>query len=130
MSVSLQPGGDSLGPAAGCGAEAAHEEGCITCGDVAEPLRVVSVDRERVLALCENDHGARETVEVALVGDVATGDELLVHAGTAIAHLAEAAGPRTPGSEAEDVRDVSADPLLHASPQGEARGDAVFGRSA
>ncbi len=40
-----------------------------------------------MLALCTNDEGQTETVEIALVGDVSTGDELLVHAGTAIAHL-------------------------------------------
>ncbi len=63
------------------------EEHCITCGDVAEPLRVLRIDRDRELALCQHDSGARETVEIALVQPVAEGDELLVHAGTAIAHL-------------------------------------------
>jgi hydrogenase maturation factor len=62
-----------------------HGDVCITCGDVAEPLRVVSLDAERELALCEDGAGRRETVEVALVAPVAVGDELLVHAGTAIA---------------------------------------------
>jgi hydrogenase expression/formation protein HypC len=65
---------------------AAHaEEGCITCGDVALPLRVVEVDAVRELALCEDGDGRRETVEIALVAPVTAGDELLVHAGTAIA---------------------------------------------
>ena len=58
---------------------------CITCGDEAVPVRVVAVDDERELALCENDAGERRTVEIALVLPVAPGDELLVHAGTAIA---------------------------------------------
>jgi hydrogenase maturation factor len=59
---------------------------CITCGDVAVPLRVLEVDAERELALCaDDDTGARETVEIALVHPVVPGDELLVHAGTAIA---------------------------------------------
>ena len=58
---------------------------CITCGDEAVPLRVVAVDEERALALCENDEGERTTVEIALVDPVAPGDRLLVHAGTAIA---------------------------------------------
>jgi hydrogenase maturation factor len=62
-----------------------HGEACITCGDFAEPLRVVSLDAERELALCEDGAGRRETVEVALVAPVAVGEELLVHAGTAIA---------------------------------------------
>jgi hydrogenase maturation factor len=58
---------------------------CITCGDEAVPLTVVKVDSERELALCENQAGERTTVEVALVAPVAPGDEVLVHAGTAIA---------------------------------------------
>jgi hydrogenase maturation factor len=60
---------------------------CITCGDVAMPLRVLEVDPVRELALCADaDTGAKETVEIALVLPVVPGDELLVHAGTAIAH--------------------------------------------
>jgi hydrogenase maturation factor len=63
---------------------------CITCGDVAMPLRVLQVDRRRELALCADaETGATETVEIALVLPVAPGDELLVHAGTAIAHNVE-----------------------------------------
>jgi hydrogenase maturation factor len=58
---------------------------CITCGDEAVPLTVVKVDADRELALCENADGERTTVEIALVAPVAPGDELLVHAGTAIA---------------------------------------------
>jgi hydrogenase maturation factor len=58
---------------------------CITCGDEAVPLTVVRVDTARELALCENADGERTTVEIALVAPVAPGDELLVHAGTAIA---------------------------------------------
>ena len=61
--------------------------GCITCGDVAVPLRVTSLDRDRELAECENDSGQRELVEIALVAPVAPGDRLLVHAGTALARL-------------------------------------------
>ena len=66
------------------------EHGCITCGDVALPLRVVEVDERTGLAVCEDEQGRRETVEVALVGPVAPGSELLVHAGTAIAQLQRA----------------------------------------
>jgi hydrogenase maturation factor len=58
---------------------------CITCGDEAIPLTVVKVDADRELALCQNADGERTTVEIALVAPVAPGDELLVHAGTAIA---------------------------------------------
>lgn len=68
------------------------DDHCITCGDVALPVQVTRVDRGRHLALCENGAGRRETVEIALVGEVTEGDELLVHAGTAIAHLGRAEG--------------------------------------
>jgi hydrogenase assembly chaperone HypC/HupF len=64
---------------------------CITCGDVAIPLTVLRLDDERGLALCADDDGNSETVEIDLVAPVAPGDRLLVHAGTAIARLAEEA---------------------------------------
>jgi hydrogenase maturation factor len=60
-----------------------HDAGCITCGDVAVEMTVLRVDAERGLALCEAEVG-KETVEIALVGPVAPGDGLLVHAGTAL----------------------------------------------
>jgi hydrogenase maturation factor len=63
---------------------------CITCGDTAVDMRVALVDADRGLALCEDDGGARSSVETALVEPVAVGDVLLVHAGTAIAHGAAA----------------------------------------
>lgn len=67
---------------------------CITCGDVALPLRVLKVDDNRGLALCEDEQGRHETVEIGLVAPVATGQSVLVHAGTAIAGLpAEAFEP-------------------------------------
>jgi hydrogenase maturation factor len=62
-----------------------QDDHCITCGDVAEQMTVVQVDHDRALALCEREDGARSSVEILLVGDVAPGDQLLVHAGTAIA---------------------------------------------
>jgi hydrogenase assembly chaperone HypC/HupF len=66
------------------------EHHCITCGDDGVPMRVVRVDEARGLALCaEEAGGAHSTVEVALVGDVAPGDALLVHAGTALTKLEE-----------------------------------------
>jgi hydrogenase assembly chaperone HypC/HupF len=65
---------------------------CVTCSDEGVPMRVVAVDEERALALCAAPDGARSSVEVALVGPVAPGDELLVHAGTALTRL-EAAAP-------------------------------------
>jgi hydrogenase maturation factor len=62
--------------------------GCITCSDEAVAMRVRRVDDDRGLALCEDAHGRRSSVEIALVTPVAPGDELLVHAGTAIARAA------------------------------------------
>jgi hydrogenase maturation factor len=68
-----------------------YTTGCITCGDVALPLTVMRLDEERGLALCADDDGNSETVEIDLVVPVAPGDRLLVHAGTAIARLTEEA---------------------------------------
>lgn len=50
-------------------------------------MRVVAVDEERGLALCDMGDGPKESVEIALVGAVATGDSLLVHAGVALVRL-------------------------------------------
>ena len=55
---------------------------CVTCSDEAVPLRVTEV-RPDGIAIC----GDAE-VMTDLVGDVEPGDELLVHAGTAIARAA------------------------------------------
>jgi hydrogenase maturation factor len=63
-----------------------HDEHCITCGDVAVEMTVLRVDAERGLALCEAG-GEKESVEIELVGPVGPGDELLVHAGTALQRL-------------------------------------------
>jgi hypothetical protein len=67
------------------GVSRCRDDHCVTCGDVAEPMRVLRIDPERGLALCVDSAGERRTVEIALVGPVAVDDELLVHAGTAIA---------------------------------------------
>jgi hydrogenase maturation factor len=64
-----------------------YSTGCITCGDVALPLTVLRLDEGRGLALCADEDGKSETVEIDLVAPVAPGDRLLVHAGTAIAML-------------------------------------------
>jgi hydrogenase maturation factor len=66
-----------------------HTTGCITCGDVAIAMSVMRVDGERGLALCADDDGSSETVEIELVAPVAPGDRILVHAGTAIARLTQ-----------------------------------------
>jgi len=60
-------------------------DGCITCGDVAVELKVVSIDDARGLAVCADEHGARIEVDVLLVAPVQPGEHLLIHAGTAIA---------------------------------------------
>jgi hydrogenase expression/formation protein HypC len=65
-------------------------DGCITCGDHAVELRVVSVDEARGLAVCADEHGASTEVDVLLVAPVAPGDVLLVHAGAAIGRGAAA----------------------------------------
>jgi hydrogenase expression/formation protein HypC len=76
------------------------EDACVTCGDVAVQMRVLALDDQRGLALCATNRDQRETVEIALVAPVAAGDELLVHAGTAIAVV----GDRdTPGRGTEGV---------------------------
>jgi hydrogenase maturation factor len=63
---------------------------CITCGDDGVAMRVLRVDPRR-LATCLADDGSHHTVDVELVGDVGPGDNVLVHAGVALARLAERA---------------------------------------
>lgn len=70
---------------------AAHcdvREGCITCGDVAVELVVVSVAGAD--AECRDSQGRVEVVATELVGDVGPGDRLLVHAGVALERLPSA----------------------------------------
>jgi hydrogenase maturation factor len=50
-------------------------------------MRVERVDAARGLALCTEDDGSKRTVEIDLVGAVALGDSLLVHAGVALTRL-------------------------------------------
>jgi hydrogenase maturation factor len=59
---------------------------CITCGDVGVEMDVVAVG-EGGLATCAGAEGERREVETALVGDVAPGDRLLVHADVALTRL-------------------------------------------
>ncbi len=51
-------------------------------------MRVVSADSESGLARCVDGQGGEADVEIALVGPVAAGDALLVHAGVALMALA------------------------------------------
>ncbi len=68
------------------GPSADHGDACITCGDVALPLTVVSVDGAD--ARCrDDDTGAEEVVAIDLVGPVGPGDRVLVHARVALERL-------------------------------------------
>lgn len=87
MAVDLQLGGRTPDlPGAVC----SPADGCITCGDVAVVLTVVSVDAAD--AVCRDEDGRAETVAVELVGVVAPGDRVLVHAGVALELLPEEGG--------------------------------------
>lgn len=61
-----------------------HETGCITCGDTAVRMRVLEVDGAGELAVCSDGQGCRQRVDTGIVDEVAPGDTLLVHAGTAL----------------------------------------------
>jgi hydrogenase maturation factor len=61
------------------------ERHCITCGDAASVMRVLELDHDT--ALCADLDDAAQRVAIDLVGPVAVGDELLVHAGVAIRAL-------------------------------------------
>ena len=56
--------------------------GCITCGDVAVALVVVAVTGDD--ASCRDESGRAELVALELVGPVAPGTRLRVHAGVAL----------------------------------------------
>ena len=58
---------------------------CITCGDVAIPMRVIRTGEDG-LADCVAEDGQTSQVELALV-DAGPGDEVLVHACVAIQRL-------------------------------------------
>jgi hydrogenase maturation factor len=58
------------------------EPACITCSDQGTPMRVLELGGDGI-ARCDGGE-----VLTDLVGDVRPGDELLVHAGVAIARLA------------------------------------------
>ncbi len=56
---------------------------CITCSD--EAVRMLVLETVGAgLARCVDDDGVRADVMIDLVGEVAPGDALLVHAGTAL----------------------------------------------
>jgi hydrogenase maturation factor len=62
---------------------------CITCGDVAVPMRVVATGGEDGLAQCVTAEGEASAVDLALLDDVTAGDQVLVHACVAIQRLEE-----------------------------------------
>ncbi|MEY9928772.1 hydrogenase maturation factor [Catenulispora sp. GP43] len=82
----MNGGPDAAPPGFGaCSGDADGE--CLTCGDIAVPLTVVALAGDGADARCRDAAGRTETVAVELVGPVAVGDRLLVHAGVAIETL-------------------------------------------
>ena len=63
-----------------------HGPVCITCGDVAVPMRVVRTGQDG-LADCITEDGEAASVDVSLVEDARPGDAVLVHACVAIQKL-------------------------------------------
>jgi hydrogenase expression/formation protein HypC len=61
------------------------QDGCLTCGDVAVPVTVQHAGE--LDAVCVDVYGHEGRVAIELVGPVAAGDRLLVHAGVAIEKL-------------------------------------------
>ena len=84
---------DTVSQASGVNAPICDPAGehCITCSDEGVPMKVLKLDTERGVALCEDEAGRHTTVETALVESVAPGDELLVHAGVALLRMETAA---------------------------------------
>lgn len=60
---------------------------CATCSDEGVPMRVVESRAADGLANCVDANGRGWEIQIELVGPVAAGDELLVHAGVALARL-------------------------------------------
>jgi hydrogenase maturation factor len=60
---------------------------CITCGDVAVPMRVVRTGGEDGLAECVSEDGDAASVDLSLIEDARQGDAVLVHACVAIQKL-------------------------------------------
>ena len=60
---------------------------CLTCGDVAIPMRVVRTGGDDGLADCMTEDGDAASVDVSLLDGARPGDEVLVHACVAIQRL-------------------------------------------
>ena len=74
-------------------APACSDEHCITCGDQGLPLRIVALEGAGLARCCDEaaPDEPHATVDVQLVGEVAPGDLVLVHAGVALVLLEGAA---------------------------------------
>ena len=57
---------------------------CTICGDTSEPMRVVSSDAAREIAVCVGEDGATRRVDTGILGAVSPGETLIVHAGAAL----------------------------------------------
>ncbi len=68
------------------GGDACHSDHCVTCSDEGIPMRIVEPSSDG-LALCVDGEGSESTVMTDLVGSVAPGQTVLVHAGVALARL-------------------------------------------
>ena len=66
--------------------DACNSDHCVTCSDDGVPVRVIE-PHEDGIAVCADEAGSSREVMTDLVGAVAPGDELLVHAGVAIGRL-------------------------------------------
>jgi hydrogenase expression/formation protein HypC len=60
-------------------------DGCVTCGDLAVPVRVLRVADGQ--ALCEDRLGNQAIVALDFVPDTTPGDVLLVHLGVALTKI-------------------------------------------
>jgi hydrogenase maturation factor len=60
---------------------------CLTCGDVAVPMRVIRTGGEDGLADCLTEDGDAAAVDLGLLDGVSAGDTVLVHACVAIQRL-------------------------------------------
>jgi len=74
-----------------------HLPGCITCGDLALPLTVTKVGRDHI-AICTDDQGATEEVDVSLLEQIEEGDTVLVHARVALTRLSDRTVNRQPST--------------------------------
>jgi hydrogenase maturation factor len=73
---------------------------CLTCGDVAVEMVVEAAPDAGGLAMCASGEGERREVETALVGPVAPGDRVLVHADVALAKVVASEAVMSPKGEA------------------------------